>query len=261
MTLIKHELRQGKVTLMIWTAVIAFMLALCVLIYPEMETQMGDVSTMFAEMGSFSAAFGMDRLNFGEFMGFFGVECGNILGLGGAFFSALLGISVLSKEEREQTAEFLLTHPVSRRKIVMRKYISIMIQVLSLNIVVIAVTLLSMQIIGESLDNRPLFLLFLAYYVLQVEVASVCFGISAFLSHGGMGVGLGMAALLYFLNIIANLTEDAKFLKYITPFGYTEGADIIADECLNMEYLSVGLVFTVIGISAGFYRYCKKDIL
>ena len=70
MTLIKHELRQGKVTLMIWTAVIAFMLALCVLIYPEMETQMGDVSTMFAEMGSFSAAFGMDRLNFGEFMGF-----------------------------------------------------------------------------------------------------------------------------------------------------------------------------------------------
>ena len=105
------------------------------------------------------------------------------------------------------------------------------------------------------------FLLFLAYYVLQVEVASVCFGISAFLSHGGMGVGLGMAALLYFLNIITNLTEDAKFLKYITPFGYTEGADIIADECLNMEYLSVGLVFTVIGISAGFYRYCKKDIL
>ncbi len=261
MTLIKHELRQGKVTLMIWTAVIAFMLALCVLIYPEMETQMGDVSTMFAEMGSFSAAFGMDRLNFGEFMGFFGVECGNILGLGGAFFSALLGISVLSKEEREQTAEFLLTHPVSRRKIVMRKYISIMIQILFLNIAVIAVTLLSMQIIGESLDNRPLFLLFLAYYVLQVEVASVCFGISAFLSHGGMGVGLGMAALLYFLNIIANLTEDAKFMKYITPFGYTEGADIISDECLNMEYLSVGLVFTVIGISAGFYRYCKKDIL
>ena len=260
MTLIKHELRQGKVTLMIWTAVIAFMLALCVLIYPEMETQMGDVSTMFAEMGSFSAAFGMDRLNFGEFMGFFGVECGNILGLGGAFFSALLGISVLSKEEREQTAEFLLTHPVSRRKIVMRKYISIMIQILFLNIAVIAVTLLSMQIIGESLDNRPLFLLFLAYYVLQVEVASVCFGISAFLSHGGMGVGLGMAALLYFLNIIANLTEDAKFLKYITPFGYCEGADIVADGCLDGRLVVVGLVLGAVGIAAAYLQYCRKDI-
>ena len=116
MTLIKHELKQGQATLLIWTSVIGFMLAACILIYPEMGTQMSDVGSMFAEMGSFSAAFGMDRLNFGEFMGFFGVECGNVLGLGGAFFSALLGISVLAKEEKEQTAEFLLTHPISRRK-------------------------------------------------------------------------------------------------------------------------------------------------
>ncbi|MEZ3487133.1 MAG: ABC transporter permease [Lachnospiraceae bacterium] len=261
MVMIKHELKQGRMTLLIWTMVIAFMLALCILIYPEMETQMGDVSSMFAEMGGFSAAFGMDRLNFGEFMGFFGVECGNILGLGGAFFAALLGISALAKEEKEQTAEFLLTHPVSRREIVGEKLVSVLIQILLLNLFVAAVTAVSICAIGEEPDIRPLFLLLLAYLILQVEVASVCFGISAFLNHGGPGIGLGMAALLYFLNIIANLTEQAKFLKYLTPFGYTESADIIADECLDVKYLSVGLVFTVIGIGAGFCRYCRKDIL
>lgn len=261
MVMIKHELKQGRMTLLIWTMVIAFMLALCILIYPEMETQMGDVSSMFAEMGGFSAAFGMDRLNFGEFMGFFGVECGNILGLGGAFFAALLGISALAKEEKEQTAEFLLTHPVSRREIVGKKLVSVLIQILLLNLFVAAVTAASICAIGEKPDIRPLFLLLLAYLILQVEVASVCFGISAFLNHGGPGIGLGMAALLYFLNIIANLTEQAKFLKYLTPFGYTESADIIADECLDVKYLSVGLVFTVIGIGAGFCRYCRKDIL
>ena len=67
MVMIKHELKQGRITLLIWTMVIALMMALCVLIYPEMETQMGDVSAVFAEMGGFSAAFGMDRLNFGEY--------------------------------------------------------------------------------------------------------------------------------------------------------------------------------------------------
>ena len=259
--MIKHELKQGRTTLLIWTAVIAFMLALCVLIYPEMETQMGDVSSMFAEMGGFSAAFGMDRLNFGEFMGFFGVECGNILGLGGAFFAALLGISVLAKEEKEQTAEFLLTHPVSRREIVGKKLVSVLIQILLLNISVAGVTAASICAIGESPAFRPLFLLFLAYLILQVEVASVCFGISAFLNQGGAGVGLGLAALFYFLNIIANLTEQVKFLKYATPFSYTESADIIADECLNIKYLSVGIAFAAIGIGAGFYQYCRKDIL
>ena len=100
MTIVKHELRRGKTALIIWTAAISFMLALCVMIYPEMSTQMGDISAMFADMGSFSAAFGMDRINFGEFIGFFGVECGNVLGLGGAFFAALIGISALAKEEK-----------------------------------------------------------------------------------------------------------------------------------------------------------------
>ena len=212
MNLIRHELKQGRITLVIWTAVIAFMLALCIIIYPEMETQMGDVSSMFAEMGGFSAAFGMDRLNFGEFIGFFGVECGNILGLGGAFFAALSGISILAKEEKEQTAEFLLTHPVSRRKIVMQKLASLLLQIIILNSIVIAVTVISIYVIGEAPEVRPLLMLFLAYFILQTEIASICFGISAFLNHGGLGIGLGMAALLYFLNIAANLTDKAEFL-------------------------------------------------
>lgn len=261
MTLIKHELKCGRTTLLIWTAVISFMLSVCILIYPEMDTQMGDISSMFAEMGSFSAAFGMDKLNFGEFMGFFGVECGNVLGLGGAFFAALSGILILSKEEKEQTAEFLLTHPVSRRSIVLQKLTSVILQIVILNVITAAVTIISIHMIGEEFESRPLFLLFLAYFILQIEIASVCFGMSAFISHGGPGIGLGVAALLYFLNIIANLSDDAEFLKYITPFGYTESADIIGSKSLNTKYLAVGLVFTAIGIGAGIYRYCKKDIL
>lgn len=260
MTLLKHEIRQGKVTWILWTAIIAFMMSLCVFIYPDMKTQMQDISGMFSQMGGFSAAFGMDRLDFGAFMGFFGVECGNILGLGGAFFAALLGVSSLAKEEKEHTAEFLLTHPVSRRRIVLEKLVAVFLQILMLNLVVAAITLLSVLIIKESPQWDTLLLLFFAYFLLQLEIAAVCFGISAFLRGSGMGIGLGVAAVFYFLNILANLTEQARFLKYVTPFGYTESADILADGTLHMGYLSVGLLFLTAGIGAAFYRYCKKDI-
>ena len=260
MVLLKHELKQGKVSLVIWTAVIAFMLAVCILIYPEMAGQMDEISGMFSDMGGFSAAFGMDRINFGEFTGFFGVECGNVLGMGGAFFAALLGVSALAKEEKEHTAEFLLTHPVRRRKIVTEKLLAVLVQVVILNIVVVGVTMLSTLVIGETPELQTMALLFLAYFLLQVEIAAICFGISAFISRGSLGIGLGMAALFYFLNIVANLSEDVKFLKYITPFGYTESADIIADGCISMQYLSVGVVFALLGIAAAYYRYCKKDI-
>lgn len=261
MILFKHELRWGKLTLLLWTMVIAFMLGICVLIYPEMKDQMSQISGMFADMGSFSAAFGMDKINFGEFIGYFGVECGNILGLGGAFFASLLGINALAKEEKEQTAEFLLTHPVSRSKIVFQKLWAVITQIFVLNVVAFAVVILTMGIIGETGGLKIVALMFLAYFILQLEISCVCFGISAFISRGGLGIGLGLAAFCYFLNIIANLTEEARFLKYITPFGYTEGADIISRGSIDVKYLSVGLVMTGIGIFIAFYKYTKKDIV
>lgn len=260
MTVFKHELRQGRSALIIWTAAISFMLGVCIVIYPEMSTQMGDISAMFADMGSFSQAFGMDRINFGEFLGFFGVECGNVLGLGGAFFAALLGISALAKEEKEHTAEFLLTHPVSRTRVITEKLSAVIAQIVILNLAVIAVTALSVLIIGEEADIKTFALLFLSFFLMQLEVAAVTFGISAFLRRGSLGIGLGLAAVFYFMNIIANLIDETKFLKYITPFGYTESADIIADGALNGGYLAVGMALAAIGVILAFWKYGRKDI-
>ena len=118
MTLVRHELRQGKTPFLIWTASIGFLLVICIFLFPEMKGQMDSVSDVFASMGSFTQAFGMDRLNFGTLIGFYAVECGNVLGLGGAFFASLCAVGVLSKEEEDKTAEFLLTHPVSRKRFI-----------------------------------------------------------------------------------------------------------------------------------------------
>lgn len=260
MTVLRHELRQGRIPFMIWTVIIVFMLGLCILIYPEMAKQMSELSGAFADMGGFSAAFGMDKINFGEFTGFFGVECGNILGLGGAFFAAFLGSTALAKEEKEHTAEFLFTHPVSRSKVVLQKLISVLIQVLLLNVATAGATALAVLLIGESPEIKPMVLMFLSYGIMQLETAAVCFGISAFIRGGGAGTGLGLAALFYFFNIAANLTENAGFLKYITPFGYTDSADIIVDGSIPAGYLAAGLVFTAAGIAAAFWKYGRKDI-
>lgn len=260
MTIFKHELKRGRLALCIWAAAISFMLAVCVLIYPEMSSQMGEMTDMFSQMGSFTAAFGMDKINFGEFIGFFGVECGNVMGLGGAFFAALIGISALAKEEKEHTADFLLTHPVSRTSVIAQKLGAVIAQIVILNLIVIAVTALSVLIIGEKAEVGTFALLFLAYFLMQLEVSAITFGISAFLRRGGLGLGLGLAAIFYFLNIVANLMEDTKPLKYITPFGYTDSADIISGKALNGGYLAVGMALMAAGAAAAFWQYLRKDI-
>lgn len=260
MTLIKHELRQGRIPFLIWTASVGFLLAVCVFLFPEMKGQMEDVGDVFSSMGSFSDAFGMDRLNFGTLLGFYAIECGNVLGLGGAFFAALCGAGILSKEEKDRTAEFLLTHPVSRARIVTEKLVSAYAQIIAMNLIIYGISLGSIAAIGESVPWKELNLLHLAYFLLQAELAGICFGISAFVRRGSAGIGLGIAAGMYFLNLVANIAQAAEFLKYVTPFGYAEGADIIEKGCLDGTLVAIGLAFGAIGIGAAYGKYCRKDI-
>lgn len=260
MTLTKHELRQGWKILAIWTACIAFLVVICIVLFPEMKSEMDGVTDMFASMGSFTQAFGMDRLSFGTLIGFYAVECGNILGLGGAFFAAFTAIAALAKEEKDRTAEFLLAHPVSRVQIISEKLAAVMVQIVVMNAVVFGLSLACIAQVGEEIQWKELCLLHLAYFLLQIELAGICFGISAFLRRGGLGLGLGIAAIAYFLNIIANISEQAEFLKYITPFGYAEGADIVTNGCLDMTMLLPGMLYAGIGIAAAYWKYSKKDI-
>ena len=260
MTLIRHELRRAWKSLLIWTLAISGFLVVCLAIYPDMKKEMDSVSSAFAAMGSFSSAFGLDVLDFGTLTGYYGIECGNVLGLGGALFAALIGINVLAKEEKDGTAEFLLTHPLNRAEVVTAKLIAVLVQIVVLNAVVLLLSVGSIAAIGEAIPWKEIALLHMAYFLLQIELACVCFGISACLWRSGLGIGLGLAIGLYFLNIIANLTSQADFLKYITPFGYAEASVIITDGCLDAVKLLIGLGFSIFGVVMAYVRYCRKDI-
>ena len=260
MTIVKHELRQGRASFLIWTASIGFLLAVCIFLFPEMKGEVDSLSDVFSSMGSFTDAFGMDKLNFGTLIGYYAIECGNVLGLGGAFFSALCAVGMLSKEERDKTAEFLLAHPVSRVRIITEKLIAVLIQITVMNLIIYALSLGSMAAIGEDIPWKEINLFHLSYYILQIELAGICFGISAFLRKGSVGIGLGIAVIMYFLNLISNIAEAAEFLKYITPFSYCEGADIVTNGSLDGTMVVIGTVIGMIGIAAAYMKYARKDI-
>ena len=260
MSIFRQEIRSQKLPILIWGLSIGLLIAACVVMYPDMKAEMEGVNKLFSSMGNFTAAFGMDRLNFGTLSGFYAVEGGNILAIGGAFFAAITGISALMKEERDHTAEFLLTHPVSRTRAAAEKLLGVFGSILILNAIVLLCAAGSIAVIGEEMDMKILLRFHLAYLLMQFEIAGICFGISAFLSKSGLGIGIGAASLLYFLNLVANLSEKARFLKYISPFGYTEGADILSSQTLKMEYLLPGMLLMLLGIAAAFVQYRRKDI-
>jgi ABC-2 type transport system permease protein len=260
MTLFFHELKRDRIKVIVWTAAITCMLLISIVLYPQMESQVNEMSDMFADMGGFTAAFNMDKVNFGEYRGYFAVECGNVLGLGGAFFAALIGIAALSKEERERTAEFLLTHPVSRVYVVAQKLAAVLVEVLILNLVVALGAAAGTLAIGQEIEAKLFFQVFLGYLLMQIEIACILFGVSAFLRGNGLGIGLGVAFVFYFMSILANLSEDAEFLRYLTPFSYADGTVIVSKGAIDPNYLIPGMIFAAIGVAVAFIRYNRKDI-
>ena len=260
MTIYLHEWKQNQKSLWIWTTAVAAMIMICMLLYPQMKEQADSVSEMFSQMGGFSSAFGMDQLSFGDALGFFAIECGNVLALGGVMFSALLGIGMLAKEENLHTAEFLLTHPINRGRVVAQKLASVYTLLFVFYAVNLAVTAISFCCVGEEIPWKELLLVFAANLFLALEVSSVCFAISAFIKSSSAGVGIGIGIFLYFLNLYGNIAQDAEWVRYVTPFSYADATGIIADGAVDAKMLGLGIGYLVIGVFISFFRYTRKDI-
>lgn len=260
MTLFLHEIKRNKLSLIIWSAALSFMIGVCVMIYPEMQTQMGDIGAMFSDMGAFSDAFGMDMLNFGEFMGYFGVEIGNTLGLGGALLAGIVGITALSKEERDGTAELLLTMPVKRERIVAEKLLFSAFHIVVVNLSCALISAIAIAAISVDFEAGKIALIFLSNLIMQLEIMAITFGISAFLKKSSIGIGIGISFGLYFLNIVSNLAEDLEFIGKITPFGYANSGYIIENGKIEVLPLIIGVVLAVLGVAVAFEKYTKKDI-
>ena len=259
MILFRKELRSGAAGFLVWSAIIGGLMAVCVGLYPSMSDSMGDVSGLFAGMGDFSAAFGLDKLQFGTIMGFYGTECGNILGLGGAFYAALTAMGLLAGEEGGHTAEFLLTHPVSRLRVCLEKLAALAVLVVGLNVVCFACGAGGILIIGEEADWNGLLRYHGALLLMQLEIGALCFGLSAFLRRGGLGLAMGLAALLYFAGLLVNLDQGLDWLRFVTPYYYADAARVLDGEALAGPMLA-GCALGALGAGAGLWWYGRKDV-
>ena len=74
MTLLKQEWKMNLKSLVIWTLCVGICCSGCILMFESLEESMAEMGQMFAELGSFSAAFGMDKMSIATLTGFYATE-------------------------------------------------------------------------------------------------------------------------------------------------------------------------------------------
>ena len=101
----------------------------------------------------------------------------------------------------------------------------------------------------------------LVQYVMHLQIAGICFAISSIYRQNQFGIGLGLALVLYMLDIMSRISDSMKFLKYITPFYYSNATDVIGNAG-NIDGILVGIgcAVTVGCVALAYVIYGKKDL-
>ncbi|MGN0389650.1 MAG: ABC transporter permease subunit [Wujia sp.] len=260
LTIYKQELKTYIKSLLIWTIAVGGMSFMCILLFSSLKDSMEGMAETYASMGAFSDAFGMNKLSIATISGFYATEVGTIHGLGGAMFAAIVSMVMLSKEEDGHTSEFLFTLPVSRGKVITAKLAATVTNILAFNVLCVGLYILGFAILGEHVPAKEFLLFHLMQFVMQLELAGICFGLSACMKKNKLGIGLGVVLMFYAYDLIARVIPDLSDYKVIGPFAYANAADIFSSGELELTALIIGLVLLVGSFITAYAVYTKRDL-
>ncbi|HBG70446.1 MAG TPA: hypothetical protein DDX57_06650 [Bacteroidales bacterium] len=211
----------------------------------------------------FQKAIGMAGLNLNDPLGFTGIGFSYVY----LFFSiafASVFATIVSKEFSEKTAEYLFSLPVKRVNLLRTKILFSLTYVVSAALILFLATAIGMgAIIGGEIPWLTITLMTLAWILGGAALGSVAFLISSFFprSRTASAVSMGVVLGMYLLQVVISMNKELDFLKYISPFDWYKGSEII-----NMNELSVVYSLIAIGISAlclffGIRRFNRMDVL
>ncbi len=256
----RFELRRGRTTTIIFTAICTGLLLFVMAVYPLFKEMLGEMTNMMASLGDFSEMFSMDELDYGSAQDYFATEGGLMLSLCGSILAAFLGGAALAREESEHTGEWLLTHPIARSRVFFGKFFAMVTLLLVINVVCGVLTGLSFPVIGEPLNVKTFALFYAAQYVMHLEIGCISLLLSAMMRRSAGPIGLGIAMIMYFLSLISSALEELKFLSYVTPFSYSDAAAIFNDGGIDLVKMGIGAAILLVCAVSAHAVWCKKDI-
>lgn len=178
-------------------------------------------------------------------------------------YSVILGGSIIAKEERDKTAEFFMTMPVSRSKIIAMKMMAGRLLSFCFNaITTAAIYLFAMPYDRMEDFNKFMLLMMLGIFILQMVFMSIGMVLAALLKRPKKVVMISSSILLgtYILSIVSSLSDTLENLKYLSPFKYFVAQDLLMNMSYEIEYVLISLGIIVVSLVTTYYIYPRRDL-
>ncbi|MER2599516.1 MAG: ABC transporter permease subunit [Caldilineales bacterium] len=262
-TIFTHELRTRLRSVLIWSLGVAALMLLYFSFFPAFADQAALMKEMMARFPpQMSAAFGLDKLDLSTVLGFFSFVF-LFAQLCLAIQAANYGFGLVSVEESELTADFLLSKPVSRGQILTSKLLAALGSLALTDLLVWAACLAAVSLFnaGRSYDAATLRLLLLSLIPFQLFFLAVGLIISLLVKRvrSVTPYALGLAFGAYVLSAFSGIFGDVK-LELITPFKHFDAAAIVSSGALNTPLALTSMAVVLLALAASYWLYIRRDI-
>ncbi len=259
------ELKNNLKGTVITSLVVVLYTAFSFLIYASMKENISKVTDFYYIMPeSFRVAFNFHIDQWDNVLGFYVTYFVYYVPIIAGCYSIILGTKLLSKEEQNKTAEFLLSRPLSRIQIISSKLIAFFIHILGINLLAFLTGLFGCGIVSDWDFNLKSLIILHTYGCLMC----LFFGILGFFitvlmkrAKAIIGIGIGIVLGTYFFDMMIRISDNVQFLLYLTPFKYMNLEAHSQDYGFDAWRLIFFLGASGILIILSYVFYKKKDIL
>jgi len=263
MNIYLHEFKAKLRSMLIWSASIAALLIVFMSISSSFSAQSALLSQAMANFPrALLIAFGMENMDMSTVLGYFGLIflfCQICL----AIQAANYGFGLVSIEESELTADFLLAKPVGRTKIMTSKLLAALTALTITNIVVWIVSFICLGLFakGQEYSARSLVILLLSIVVFQLFFLSVGMAISLLVKRvrSVTPFSMGLVFGLYILNAFGGMIGE-KSLEIISPFKHFDPNYILKHAAWDLPLVLISVTIIVISMVASYLLYARRNI-
>ncbi len=262
-TIFIHEFRSRLKSVLVWSLAVTALLFAFSSIYSGFADQAALLNEMMAKFpATMREAFGLDRMDLSTTMGYFSFLF-IFVQLCLAIQAANYGFGLVSIEENEMTADFLLSKPVSRSQVLNSKLVAALSSLIFTNLVVWAVSLISIELFhgNHPYDINRLALLLASLIIFQVFFLAVGLVISLLVKRvrNVTPYSLGLAFGMYVLSAFSGIFIDVK-LEYLTAFKHLDPAYIVKNGAYDTPLVLLNVSITLVSLALSYVLYLRRDI-
>ncbi|MGN1405035.1 MAG: ABC transporter permease subunit [Erysipelotrichaceae bacterium] len=261
----KRELRTNLISMLIWFLISALLFGMIFILYPYIID--GDNMNMLNNLmeifpPSILKAFNMDIAGIDSAFGWLKTEGFVFIQLICGCYAANLGGNILLKEENDHTIEYLNQLPLTRRNILLQKYLAGFINIVLL-IILLSLSNYICLILSSQIDSLAYWLLAITPLFSALCIYNIIFMISTLFhkTKAMNGIGLGFVFISYILNMISVLSEKAEFFKYLSVFTLADVRNVIVETRLNPLLILISFAISLVTVILSIILYSKKELV